>query len=175
MKLLFTEGVGAAQTTTNAQDEKIKIFASESDMLDNIDTLNENEIVATNDATEADLIGNMLSEIAALKEKLALSNVPDWENAITYQAILNTTQTFTAPKKGFITWDLSAFGDQYAYIKVNGVTLFNKSTNSTSYIIGATGSCPVGEGDIVEYREGYSGSGSVFGTAKVIFVPYKGE
>lgn len=70
MKLLFTEGVGATQTTTNAQDEKIKIFASESDMLDNIDTLEDNEIVATNDATEADLIGNMLTEIAALKEKL---------------------------------------------------------------------------------------------------------
>lgn len=69
MKLLFTEGVGAAQTTTNAQDEKIKIFASESDVLDNIDTLEENEIVATNDATEADLIGNMLTEIAALKEQ----------------------------------------------------------------------------------------------------------
>lgn len=175
MKLLFTEGVGATQTTTNAQDEKIKIFASEEDMLDNIDTLNENEIVATNDATEADLIGNMLTEISTLKEKLALSNVPDWENAITYQTQLNTPQTFTAPKKGFITWDLSAFGDQYAYIKVNGVTLFNKSTNSTSYVIGATGSCPVGEGDIVEYQEGYSGSVSVFGTAKVIFVPYKGE
>lgn len=70
MKLLFTEGVGAVQTTTNAQDEKIKVFASESDMLDNIDTLNENEIVATNDATEADLIGNMLTEIATLKEQL---------------------------------------------------------------------------------------------------------
>lgn len=63
MKLLFTEGVGAAQTTTNAQDEKIKIFASESDMLDSIDTLNENEIVATNDATEADLISNILTKV----------------------------------------------------------------------------------------------------------------
>lgn len=70
MKLLFTEGVGAVQTTTNAQDEKIKIFASEEDMLDNIDTLEDNEIVATNDATEADLIGNMLTEIATLKEQL---------------------------------------------------------------------------------------------------------
>lgn len=63
MKLLFTEGVGAAQTTTNAQDEKIKIFASESDMLDNIDTLDDNEIVATNDATEADLISNILTKV----------------------------------------------------------------------------------------------------------------
>lgn len=175
MKLLFTEGIGATQSTTNAQDEKIKVFASESDMLDNINTLQENEIVATNDATEADLIGNMLTEIATLKEQLALSTTPDWENAITYNTQLNTPQTFTVPKNGFITWDLSAFGGQYAYIKVNGITIFNKSTNSNNYVIGCTGSCPVGTDDVVEYQDGYSSIVSVFGTTKVIFVPYKGE
>lgn len=100
MKLLFTEGVGAAQTTTNAQDEKIKIFASESDMLDSIDTLNENEIVATNDATEADLIGNMLSEIAALKEKLnGMTPLLNDFNIYTETAVVASNQTplfFTA-------------------------------------------------------------------------------
>lgn len=175
MKLLFTEGVGAAQTTTNAQDEKIKIFASESDMLDNINTLNENEIVATNDATEADLIGNMLTEIATLKEKLALSTTPDWENALTYNAQYNTPQTFTVPKNGFITWDLTGFDRKTAQIKVNDVLLFKKTSNGSGFWIGCTGSCPVGEGDVVEYQEGYDGAYSLAGTSTVKFVPYKGE
>lgn len=176
MKLLFTEGVGAAQTTTNAQDEKIKIFASESDMLDSIDTLNENEIVATNDATEADLIGNMLSEIAALKEKLALSTTPDWENAVYYSARFNTPQTFTAPKNGFITWDLNGQDYNYAYIKVNDKLLFNKTSNGGA-VISCTGSCPVGAGDVVEYQNGYgdTADGDYAGTRTVSFVPYKGE
>lgn len=176
MKLLFTEGVGAAQTTTNAQDEKIKIFASESDMLDNIDTLNENEIVATNDATEADLIGNMLTEIGTLKEQLALSTTPDWENAVTYTAKYNTPQTFTPPKNGFVTWDLTGHNNDYAYIKVNGVLLFYKTTN-TGAIVSCTGSCPVGKDDVVEYQNGYrdTADGDYAGTRKVIFVPYKGE
>ena len=175
MKLLFTEGVGAVQTTTNAQDEKIKIFASEEDMLDNIATLQENEIVATNDATEADLIGNMLTEINVLKEQLALSNVPDWENAITYSTLLGTPQTFTVPKKGFITWDLTGFDNRFAYVKVNDIMICKKTSNAASWMLGCTGTCPVGAGDVVEYQEGYSANESFAGTSKVIFVPYKGE
>lgn len=176
MKLLFTEGVGAAQTTTNAQDEKIKIFASESDMLDNIDTLNENEIVATNDATEADLIGNMLTEIASLKEKLALSTTPDWGNAVYHIAKQDVPQTFTVPKNGFITWDLNGNNYSYAYIKVNEKILFNKTSNSGA-IISCTGSCPVGTGDVVEYKNGYgdTADGDYAGTRIVGFIPYKGE
>lgn len=173
MKLLFTEGVGAAQTTTNAQDEKIKIFASESDMLDNIDTLNENEIVATNDATEADLIGNMLSEIAALKEKLALSTTPDWENAVTYNAT-TTLQSFTAPSKGFIVFDLSGSSGGNATIIVNDVVIFDRKANVTSFVFSCTGSVPVGKGDTIQYKTGSDGS-AWKGTEEVIFVPYKGE
>lgn len=171
MKLLFTEGVGAAQTTTNAQDEKIKIFASESDMLDNIDTLDDNEIVATNDATEADLIGNMLTEIATLKEQLALSTTPDWENTITYNATLDL-QTFTAPSNGFIIWDLAGHNHLYAQVIVNDVLIFNKTSNAATYVMGFEGSVPVGAGNIVQYKNGYSNDNFANkGTVK--FVPYK--
>lgn len=124
MKLLFTEGVGAVQTTTNAQDEKIKIFASESDMLDNIDTLQENEIVATNDATEADLIGNMLTEIAALKEQLneMTPRVTDFGDIETIEvsATSETVYDFTADEDCFVAmsqqWSGKAEAGRQCYI-----------------------------------------------------------
>lgn len=124
MKLLFTEGVGAVQTTTNAQDEKIKIFASESDMLDNINTLQENEIVATNDTTEADLIGNTLTEIAALKEQLngMTPRLIDFDK-VTETAVSATRLTkydFTAEEDCFLalsqSWSDGIEADRQCYI-----------------------------------------------------------
>lgn len=171
MKLLFTEGVGATQTTTNAQDEKIKIFASEGDMLDNIATLQENEIVATNDATEADLIGNMLTEINTLKDQLALSTTPDWENAITYNAT-RTLQSFTATSNGFITFDLSGSSLDNATVIVNDVVILNRKSNANSYVFSCTGSVPVGKGDTIQYKTGSDGN-AWSGTEEVVFVPYK--
>ena len=164
MELLFTEGVGAAQTTTNAQDEKIKIFASESDMLDNIDTLNENEIVATNDATEADLIGNMLTEIAALKEKLneMTPRLSDFANTRTLDvgAASGTLYDYTADEDCFVAitqqWgtgtDLSAWCHLFdaddnilAYNGYSGYGLANAYTVLAGFIF-------VPKGETIKYR-----------------------
>ena len=49
MKLLFTEGIGASQTTTNAQDEKIPVYETKTAAENDLANLEVGQIVATND------------------------------------------------------------------------------------------------------------------------------
>ena len=49
MKLLFTEGIGASQTTTNAQDEKIPIYETKTAAENDLVNLEVGQIIATND------------------------------------------------------------------------------------------------------------------------------
>ena len=49
MKLLFTEGIGASQTTTNAQDEKIPVYETKAAAEADIANLSEGQIIATKD------------------------------------------------------------------------------------------------------------------------------
>ena len=49
MKLLFTEGIGASQTTTNAQDEKIPVYETKTAAENDLANLEVGQIIATND------------------------------------------------------------------------------------------------------------------------------
>lgn len=49
MKLLFTEGIGASQTTTNAQDEKIPVYETKTAAETDLANLEVGQIIATND------------------------------------------------------------------------------------------------------------------------------
>ena len=49
MKLLFTEGIGASQTTTNAQDEKIPVYETKTAAETDLVNLEVGQIVATKD------------------------------------------------------------------------------------------------------------------------------
>lgn len=49
MKLLFTEGIGASQTTTNAQDEKIPVYETKTAAENDLANLEVGQIVATKD------------------------------------------------------------------------------------------------------------------------------
>ena len=49
MKLLFTEGIGASQTTTNAQDEKIPVYETQAAIENDLANLEVGQIVATKD------------------------------------------------------------------------------------------------------------------------------
>ena len=49
MKLLFTEGIGASQTTTNAQDEKIPVYETIDAASADLVNLEVGQIIATND------------------------------------------------------------------------------------------------------------------------------
>ena len=49
MKLLFTEGIGASQTTTNAQDEKIPVYETKTAAEADLSNLEVGQIIATKD------------------------------------------------------------------------------------------------------------------------------
>ena len=49
MKLLFTEGIGASQTTTNAQDEKIPVYETKTAAETDLVNLEVGQIIATKD------------------------------------------------------------------------------------------------------------------------------
>ena len=49
MKLLFTDGIGASQTTTNAQDEKIPVYETIDAASADLANLEVGQIIATND------------------------------------------------------------------------------------------------------------------------------
>ena len=49
MKLLFTEGIGASQTTTNAQDEKIPVYETKTAAETDLANLSVGQIIATKD------------------------------------------------------------------------------------------------------------------------------
>ena len=49
MKLLFTEGIGASQTTTNAQDEKIPVYETNAAAEADIANLSDGQIIGTKD------------------------------------------------------------------------------------------------------------------------------
>lgn len=49
MKLLFTEGIGASQTTTNAQDEKIPVYETKTAADNDLVNLEVGQIIATKD------------------------------------------------------------------------------------------------------------------------------
>ena len=57
MKLLFTEGIGASQTTTNAQDEKIPVYETKTAAETDLANLEVGQIIATKDE------GNELSNL----------------------------------------------------------------------------------------------------------------
>ena len=66
MKLLFTEGIGASQTTTNAQDEKIPVYETKTAAETDLANLEVGQIIATKDegselSNPADVVqdGNM--------------------------------------------------------------------------------------------------------------------
>ena len=49
MKLLFTEGIGASQTTTNAQDDKIPVYETKAAAEADIANLSDGQLIATKD------------------------------------------------------------------------------------------------------------------------------
>lgn len=103
MKLLFTEGIGASQTTTNAQDEKIPVYETIDAASADLANLEVGQIIATNDtgselSTPVDVVedGNM---------KAVTSNaVADGLNEVMPTGAILPGMWKTAPK-GFLLCD----------------------------------------------------------------------
>ena len=130
MKLLFTEGIGASQTTTNAQDEKIPVYE-------------------TKTAAETDLANLEVGQIIATKEDgNELSNPVDVVqdgnmHAVTSNAVANYAFDKSKIRTGVITGG-SANSD-------NWVATFDTPFEDSNYYVivtprslGGTANCPNG-------------------------------
>ena len=72
MKLLFTEGIGASQTTTNAQDEKIPVYETKTAAETDLVNLEVGQIIATKD--EGNELSNPVDVVQDGNMKAVTSN-----------------------------------------------------------------------------------------------------
>ena len=128
MKLLFTEGIGASQTTTNAQDDKIPVYETKAAAEADIANLTDGQIIATKDE------GNELPNPVDVVEK---GNM----HAVTSNAVATVTSSkidFLSGKSTDIIEALSRVGipnDYYAKtIKqfCDNIAIYNSGVNSLS-------------------------------------------
>ena len=103
MKLLFTEGIGASQTTTNAQDEKIPVYETIDAASADLANLEVGQIIATND--KGSELSNPVDVIEDGNMKAVTSNaVADGLNEVMPAGTILPGMWQTAPK-GFLLCD----------------------------------------------------------------------
>ena len=98
---------------------------------------------------------------------------PDYANAVTVTAT-TTEQSYTCPSYGFVVVDLAGFNWNYCYLKINDISMFNKTTNGSGSLIGATGQYMVSAGDVCKFKSGYNNGETFAALGKFMFIPCKG-
>ena len=136
MKLLFTEGVGASQTTTNAQDEKIPVYKTIDAASADLVNLEVGQIIATNDK------GNELSNPVDVVEDGNMKAVTS--NAVA-DALVNafklgpveacpiSTTNQTAPYDGFLFIKLGSSSAVLTNIYINDKSVASIKTASSDW------------------------------------------
>ena len=190
MKLLFTEGIGASQTTTNAQDEKIPVYETIDAASADLVNLEVGQIIATND--KGGELSNPVDVVQDGNMHAVTSNaVADGLNEVMPAGTILPGMWKTAPK-GFLLCDgatyqtsqypglasvLGATGDTFTVPNLVGRFLEGANANVgtykdaglpniTGYIGVAVGDWNTAEGAF--YNNGSAGSsktgGSSFGS-----------
>jgi hypothetical protein len=127
--------------------------------------------IATDLNGKADIDLSNMNPTQTVKNTIVGWGMPDYANAI--EMSLTTSELlYACPKNGIIAIDTAGFNGNYCYLKINDVTMFNKTSNGNSYMVGAVGSYLVSTGDVIKAKSGY-GSGFA-ATDKLIFIPLKG-
>lgn len=147
MKLLFTEGIGASQTTTNAQDEKIPVYETIDAASADLANLEVGQIIATND--KGSELSNPVDVVEDGNMKAVTSNaVADGLNEVMPTGTILPGMWQTAPK-GFLLCDgstyqtsqfpalasvLGATGDTFKVPDLREVVLVGVGKNATHTI-----------------------------------------
>lgn len=147
MKLLFTEGIGASQTTTNAQDEKIPVYETIDAASADLANLEVGQIVATND--KGSELSNPVDVVQDGNMHAVTSNaVADGLNEVMPAGTILPGMWQTAPK-GFLLCDgatyqtsqypglasvLGATGDTFKVPDLREVVLVGVGQNTTHTI-----------------------------------------
>ena len=75
MKTFRTIGTGSEQTISEIETDKIPLYPTEQDLLDDLANLEVGQIAGTIDPAESELIGVLIQRIQALEEKLESDDV----------------------------------------------------------------------------------------------------
>ena len=137
MKLLFTEGIGASQTTTNAQDEKIPVYETRTAAETDLANLEVGQIIATKDE------GNELSNPVDVVQD---GNM----HAVTSNAVAKSVSDMVY-KKSMIVGSLSP---NYDYVDFDLSTLENKVCNVM--ILGNANKIYLGKFCVSKYNNEYN-------------------
>ena len=131
MKLLFTEGIGASQTTTNAQDEKIPVYETKTAAETDLANLEVGQIIATKDE------GNELSNPVDVVQD---GNM----HAVTSNAVAESLCTISTPQfdSNYILWAREIYNP---ITKV--VTIFAHVRNGTNPALGNDIITPIHKGN----------------------------
>ena len=143
MKLLFTEGIGASQTTTNAQDEKIPVYETKTAAENDLANLKVGQIVATKDEgnelpNPVDVVqdGNMHAVTSnavasALENKRTINPATNIDFSITNNNEVNfyklplDTISIAGIKSALITYGFSAIPSGTSIIEFMGADNHN--------------------------------------------------
>lgn len=138
MKLLFTEGIGASQTTTNAQDEKIPVYETKTAAENDLANLEVGQIIATKDE------GNELSNPVDIVQD---GNM----HAVTSNAVAESVNNRVEKIKNKISGSISP---NYDYMDFDLSTLENKICNVL--ITGNANKVYLGKFNVAKYNNEYN-------------------
>lgn len=138
MKLLFTEGIGASQTTTNAQDEKIPVYETKTAAENDLANLEVGQIIATKDE------GNELSNPVDVVQD---GNM----HAVTSNAVADSVVDRVPKIKNMVSGTLST---DYTYAEFDVELLENKICNV--YVDGNANKIYLGKFNIAKYQDSYN-------------------
>lgn len=116
--------------------------------------------------------GTMLARADAVPSNISNKIIPDYANGVSMN-ITTTEQTYTCPSNGVIVVDTSGFNWVYGYIKINGVTMFNVTTNGSGSFVNGNAQFIVGAGDVITYKSGYVHETVQPSTNKLTFFPFR--
>lgn len=88
MKTFRTTGTGNEQTLSEIETDKIPLYPTEQDLLDDLANLEVGQIAGTIDPAESELIGVLIQRIQALENKLESDDVYSTEEVKTNKKII---------------------------------------------------------------------------------------
>jgi len=97
--------------------------------------------------------------------------MPDYTAGVN-MGLSTTENSFACPSAGIVVIETAGFNNVYAYLRINGVVMFNKTSNANSYNAVGMGVWPVSKGDVCVYKSGYTHTFA--GTHTAIFYPLVG-
>ena len=133
MKLLFTEGIGAIQTTTNAQDEKIPVYETKTAAENDLVNLEVGQIIATND--EGNELPNPVDVVQDGNMHAVTSNAVAESVADRVSKIKNRVSGTLSPNYDYAEFDLKVLENTICnvYILVNANKIYLGKFNVAKY------------------------------------------